>query len=104
VDIASRRDVQRSIVMKLDVHDVCEAFMEYRAIVRPSIIICVFEDQDAVCRRPVIIIGPEVRVTFSNKNSPVVCNCQSRWCHDLRMLGKQFDRQPIIAGLRHIGC
>src|SRR3990167_7181782 len=103
MDIASRGDVQRAVMMKLDVHHMRKALMKNRSLVRATVAIGVLEDQDPIGCRPVVIIGTEVRMAFGHEDSTITGYGQARGRHDVWILGKQFDRKPLVASLRRIG-
>ena len=91
-------------MMKLDVHHMRKAFVKNRPLGRAGIAVGVFEDQDPIRRRAVVIVRAEVRMTFRDKDTPVFRGRQAGRCHDVRMLGEQLDRQTLVASLRGVTC
>src|SRR5687767_5682105 len=72
VNIFSSGDIQRSITMKIDVHDIHEALVKDRSLIGAAVAIGVFEDQDAVRLRSVIVVWTKVRMTLSNEHPAAI--------------------------------
>src|SRR5262245_37100531 len=97
MNVHSSSNVERIIGSKLDVHDEGKAFMKHRSTIHLTVAVCVFEDQDTIGGRSVIIVGSKMRMTFRDEYPTTSIDRDPSRRNNIRFLGEQFHLQSLVA-------